>query len=918
MMAGVCGERRRLLAPPTTTSGSRPPKQEEGLRVIFLDCDGVLANSRSACWDYEPGDETLMHDPSGYNVPIERRCMSELQRVAQATGAVVVLSTTWRLVAEMRDFLVASLKEYGLQVIGDTPAGADTSNSGHARLLPKSKRLWGRGAEVAAWLAAQGEGQVESFVILDDDHVGSFEQADLSHALVQTTMGGAPSSSPQGRLEEGLTPELADQTIRVLLRGAELTEEHAPLLSSETCSKTQQRRGVRQAVPKQRFRYLVILDFEATCDDGGCIPHDEREIIEVPALLLDLQQLAVIAEFHSFVRPVQHPVLTEFCSELTGIQQAQVDAAPTLPEVLAALTAWLATVGVGLAPLVDPVTKRPNFAFATCGDWDFQSGLPSECARKGLELPWWAGWWVNMKVSFKETYALPRKKDMTNMLSFLKMPLIGHHHSGIDDSRNIAALCIRMAQDGCCFKATGGTVPKSVWQLRAPGGMEPEPEMALQAEAQQEPEPKPEPQVATKVSCTAQQLVRRCRVLYTQLSRQLVGPTTAHSGNVLASLDAAADAALAASSGHPVALLCKGWLAIQRGQPAVARELLEQGLERLHAAGKMGGTAAAETVRLLGGLTPRQQPVLSEDGCGLIRTLSQRERDRAAAADAAAQAARVETQAMDAELNSVQAEVKQCHAAAKQATTPPPSPPRVQLRVKVKGAKLLPHEEQLLRAGAIAETTHAGATSIWLTAPSTQLTEGSPLCAVYRPMGDLELKHLLSNGVLPDTQPYQTIVEGEAGRRYAEKYLRGAKKPSPSRPPGSTPTTVVEFVVPRELVEQLFAMQSKIEDGVLSHGLGDKGGGGLPLFNACLRRRAAEEGVAASFRIVLVKRSSFERRGATDRKQRSKVDKQRTAKAARCAAKGEAEVTKRECITRTPTPIRAIVVVTREEIHRAA
>ena len=93
-------------------------------------------------------------------------------------------------------------------------------------------------------------------------------------------------------------------------------------------------------------------------------------------------------------------------------------------------------------------------------------------------------------------------------------------------------------------------------------------------------------------------------------------------------------------------------------------------------------------------------------------------------------------------------------------------------------------------------------------------------------MGDLELKHLLSNGVLPDTQPYQTIVEGEAGRRYAEKYLRGAKKPSPSRPLGSTPTTVVEFVVPRELVEQLFAMQSKIEDGVLSHGLGDKGGGG--------------------------------------------------------------------------------------------
>ena len=38
------------------------------------------------------------------------------------------------------------------------------------------------------------------------------------------------------------------------------------------------------------------------------------------------------------------------------------------------------------------------------------------------------------------------------------------------------------------------------------------------------------------------------------------------------------------------------------------------------------------------------------------------------------------------------------------------------------------------------------------------------------------------------------------------------------------------------------------EDGAISHGLGDKGGKGLPLFNECLQ---SGEG---SFRIVLVKR----------------------------------------------------------------
>ena len=92
-------------------------------------------------------------------------------------------------------------------------------------------------------------------------------------------------------------------------------------------------------------------------------------------------------------------------------------------------------------------------------------------------------------------------------------------------------------------------------------------------------------------------------------------------------------------------------------------------------------------------------------------------------------------------------------------------------------------------------------------------------------------------------QPYQTIVEGAVGRTYCEGYLRGLRKPS-----GNVVTIVVEFLAPKLLIDTLFAMQKKIEDGCFSHGLGDKGGKGLPLFNAGL---AAAE---ISYRIVLVKR----------------------------------------------------------------
>jgi hypothetical protein len=110
-------------------------------------------------------------------------------------------------------------------------------------------------------------------------------------------------------------------------------------------------------------------------------------------------------------------------------------------------------------------------------------------------------------------------------------------------------------------------------------------------------------------------------------------------------------------------------------------------------------------------------------------------------------------------------------------------------------------------------------------------------------MGDTEVTYLVENGVLPDTQPYQAIIEGENGRSYANKYLTGAKYTS------SNPTTIVEFCAPTELIERLKEKQMKIEDGALSMGLGDKAGKGLPIFNESLKQGET------TFRIVKIKRS---------------------------------------------------------------
>ena len=155
--------------------------------------------------------------------------------------------------------------------------------------------------------------------------------------------------------------------------------------------------------------------------------------------------------------------------------------------------------------------------------------------------------------------------------------------------------------------------------------------------------------------------------------------------------------------------------------------------------------------------------------------------------------------------------------------------------------KLLPHEATLLEQGLLVDISHGGS-NIWLKGEAHEGLLSLMMTVVYRPMGDFEVLHLVKHGTLPSTQPYQAIMEGEAGRRYAEKYLKGIKRVDTS------PTTVVEFTAPRAFIEGLFRNQSKIEDGAMSTGLGNKAGKGLAAFNSRLLDGSI------TYRIVLVKR----------------------------------------------------------------
>jgi len=193
---------------------------------------------------------------------------------------------------------------------------------------------------------------------------------------------------------------------------------------------------------RRPFRYLCVLDVEATCERNQ--RHFQHEIIELPVVLVDLETLSFVDEFHTFVRPTANRTLSQFCTDLTGITQEAVDAAPTLDVVLVQLHEWLTLHSLETAD----ADGRHNFAFATDGPWDLNFFLDGECARKGIPKAEYYDKWVNLKQLFADFYHCPRCK-IARMLEHQGMRFEGRLHSGIDDTRNIARIARKMAQDGC-------------------------------------------------------------------------------------------------------------------------------------------------------------------------------------------------------------------------------------------------------------------------------------------------------------------------------------------------------------------------------------------------------------------------------------------------------------------------------------
>jgi inhibitor of KinA sporulation pathway (predicted exonuclease) len=177
-------------------------------------------------------------------------------------------------------------------------------------------------------------------------------------------------------------------------------------------------------------RRTVVVDLEATCWDARdpilqSRQRSQTEIIEIGAVLLDGTEPSKVLQL--YVRPRHYPTLSAFCTELTGITQAQVDAAAPFPQAYRAFLEWCGGDG--------------DLVFAAWGAFD-DLLLRKECKRAELPRPRWTP--RNVKAMFA---ARKGRMALGLALEAIGRSFEGRAHCGLDDARNVVHLLDWLAQD---------------------------------------------------------------------------------------------------------------------------------------------------------------------------------------------------------------------------------------------------------------------------------------------------------------------------------------------------------------------------------------------------------------------------------------------------------------------------------------
>ncbi len=170
----------------------------------------------------------------------------------------------------------------------------------------------------------------------------------------------------------------------------------------------------------------LIIDVEATCWQRGHPLYGQNEIIEIGAVPLN-DDCEALGEVQQFVKPVRHPILSEFCTKLTSITQSDADTAQLFPDALANLQRQVEEMCE---------CRLSDLVFCSWGDYDRKQFM-KDCHYHRIPYPF--GVHRNVKAEFARRHRI-RPVGVVRALRILGIRFEGTLHRGIDDARNIAKI----------------------------------------------------------------------------------------------------------------------------------------------------------------------------------------------------------------------------------------------------------------------------------------------------------------------------------------------------------------------------------------------------------------------------------------------------------------------------------------------
>jgi inhibitor of KinA sporulation pathway (predicted exonuclease) len=174
---------------------------------------------------------------------------------------------------------------------------------------------------------------------------------------------------------------------------------------------------------------LLIVDVESTCWEGARPPGQVNEIIEIGLCVFDIESAQPEIQESILVKPEKSSV-SEFCTKLTTLTQAQVDTGISFYEACARLRNEYDAL---------------NRAWASWGAYDLNMFI-SQCKDRNVQYPF-AEQHINLKTLFADTHKIAKGKvGMAGALGMLNLTLEGTHHRGGDDAWNIGRILAAMMQ----------------------------------------------------------------------------------------------------------------------------------------------------------------------------------------------------------------------------------------------------------------------------------------------------------------------------------------------------------------------------------------------------------------------------------------------------------------------------------------